>query len=390
MNVLVIASCYLPGYKAGGPIRSLANLVDHLGDEIKFRIITPDRDFKDSKPYTHIRIDSWNRVGKADIFYISPKQRLFNNFKKLICSIEYDVLYLNSFFSYQFTIKPLLFRRLCMIPEKPTVVAPRGEFSSGALKLKILKKQLYIMVAKMLGLYRDVIWQASSEHEEEDIRKLFGGDIPVVIAPNLTTLNYSVNELSQRKNKKGGYLKILFLSRISKKKNLDTALKMLVGLNGRIWFDIYGPIEDKHYWAKCQKIIADLPGNIKVSYCGCVSHEKVLSLMSDYELFFLPTLGENFGHVIVEAFCAGCPVLISDQTPWRDLEEKGIGWDIPLNRPDLFQNVLQKCIDMNGLEYVKWSNRAREYGFQITKDARVVEQNRQLFHYALSQINKRI
>ena len=74
-------------------------------------------------------------------------------------------------------------------------------------------------------------------------------------------------------------------------------------------------------------------------------------------LFFLPTLGENFGHIILEAFCAGCPVLISDQTPWRDLEEKGVGWNLPLDQPELFREVLQRFAGMENAEYIKWSKK---------------------------------
>ena len=102
--------------------------------------------------------------------------------------------------------------------------------------------------------------------------------------------------------------------------------------------------------------------------------------MREHDIFFFPTLGENFGHVILEALCAGCPILISDQTPWRDLEEKDVGWDMPLSKPEMFQEVLQRCVDMNNDEYVKWSERAQEYGFGVTKDDGVVEQNRRLFN----------
>jgi len=129
------------------------------------------------------------------------------------------------------------------------------------------------------------------------------------------------------------------------------------------------------------KINQLLPSNIKVQYCNVVRHDQVVSVMAEYDLFFLPTLGENFGHVILEALCAGCPVLVSDQTPWRGLEEKGVGWDLPLDRPELFQSVLQKCVEMNQEEHAKWSRRAWEYGIQITQDDKVVEQNRQLFYY---------
>ena len=56
-----------------------------------------------------------------------------------------------------------------------------------------------------------------------------------------------------------------------------------------------------------------------------------------------------------------------------------VGWDLPLSKPEMFQEVLQNCVDMNDYEYVKWSERAWEYGFQVTKDDGVVEQNRKLF-----------
>ena len=58
--------------------------------------------------------------------------------------------------------------------------------------------------------------------------------------------------------------------------------------------------------------------------------------------FFFPTLGENYGHVIYEALDSGCPVLISDQTPWRGLSEVGAGWDLPLDKPDLFRQACKR------------------------------------------------
>ncbi len=379
MKILTSVGYYLPGYKAGGPIRTLANMVDRVGDEFQFKIITADRDSDDTKPYPKIRIDDWNRVSKADVFYMSPQMRSLMGFKKIICSTECDAIYLNSFFSPHFTIKPLLLRRLRLIPAKPLILAPRGEFSPGALGLKSLKKRVYLWAVKAFGLYRGVVWQASSEHEEADIRRWFGKDVQVEVAPNIPPAVHSADELPPEKVKRKGCLKIIFLSRISRKKNLDGALKMLKGLNGEVQFNIYGPMEDKSYWAECQKIIGDLPGNIEVKYCGSVEHEKVGAVMREHDIFLFPTLGENFGHVILEALCAGCPILISDQTPWRALEEKGVGWDLPLSKPEMFREVLQRCVDMNNEEYVKWSERAREYGLGVTKDDGVVEQNRELF-----------
>ena len=298
--VLAVVDNYLPGYKAGGPIRTLANMVDRLGDEFEFKIVTADRDFEDTKPYSKIRVDGWNSVGKADVFYMSPDRRSLSDFRRPLCSTEYDILYLNSFFSPHFTIKPLLLRGLRLIPDRPLVIAPRGEFSPGALGLKSLKKRAYIAVAKVLGLYKGAVWQASSEHEEADIRQWFGSNARVVIAPDLPPVISPADDPKAVKQKTKGYLKIIFLSRISRKKNLDGALDMLKGLKGQIEFNIYGPIEDKLYWAECQRIISSLPEHIKVKYRGSIAHDKVGTVMREHDLFLLPTLGENFGHVILE------------------------------------------------------------------------------------------
>jgi len=387
LKILTSVGYYLPGYKAGGPIRTLTNMVDHLGDEFKFKIVTADRDFGDNKHYPGIKIDGWNRVGKAEVFYMSPNRRSLSDFKRLLCSTEYDVLYLNSFFSPHFTIKPLLIRRLRLIPDRPLVVAPRGEFSPGALGLKSFKKRVYITAAKALGLYKGVVWQASSEHEEADIRCWFGSDARVVAAPNLPPVINAADESKAVKSKIKGCLKIIFLSRISRKKNLDGALKMLKGVKGEIQFNIYGPMEDKTYWTECQKIIGSLPENIEVRYCGSVAHEKVGAVMREHDIFFFPTLGENFGHVILEALCAGCPILISDQTPWQDLEEKGVGWDLPLSKPKIFREVLQMCVDMNNEEYVKWSVRVRVYGLGVSRNDETVEKNCQLFYHAVGMMS---
>ena len=379
LKILTFIGYYLPGYKAGGALRTIVNMVDHLGDEFQFKIVTADRDFEDTESYPGIKVDGWNRVSRADVFYMSPKMRSLKEFKKILCSTECDVIYLNSFFSPHFTIKPLLLRRLRLITDKPLILAPRGEFSPGALGLKSLKKRVYLWAAKAVGLYQGVIWQASSKHEEVDIRQWFGKDVPVVVAPDLPPLVHSADELPPKKEKAAGNLKIIFLSRISRKKNLDGALKLLNGLKGKVQFSIYGPMEDRVYWVECQKIINRLPGNIDVKYCGSVAHDQVGAVMMEHDIFFLPTLGENFGHVIFEALCAGCPVLISDQTPWQGLEEKGVGWNLPLDRPEMLRKALQRCVDMDNGEYTKWSARARTFGLHVSRDDKVVEQNRGLF-----------
>lgn len=185
--------------------------------------------------------------------------------------------------------------------------------------------------------------------------------------------------------KTSGSLNIIFLSRITAKKNLDYALNVLKELRGTVTFDIYGPIDrDKKYWETCNRIIAELPNNVTVNYKGAIKQNEVRDTFSRYHVFLFPTRGENFGHVIMESLSAGCPVILSDQTPWRDLEEKGVGWDIPLSQPEKFRTVLEQLIEMDEDEFNVYSQHTIKHAIEAANDSNVLEQNRQLFLQAQS------
>jgi len=143
LTVLVFISNYLPGYKSGGPMRTISNMVEHLGDLFNFLIITGDRDIKDTSQYQNIKVNGWNKLDNYYVYYLSPEAQKYNTLKKILNNTNFDILYLNSFFSFRFSILPILVSRLSSKHNKQIVLAPRGEFSTGALKLKYFKKILY-------------------------------------------------------------------------------------------------------------------------------------------------------------------------------------------------------------------------------------------------------
>lgn len=381
--ILVLLAHYLPGYKCGGPIRTIANLVDHLGDEFDFKIITSDRDMHDLEPYPGVAINDWNRVGKASVYYASPQNLSFLRLSKLISETPHDLLYINSFHSPVFSVFPLFARRFGLIPGKKVVLAPRGEFSTGALAIKSFKKLCFAFTADILGLHQNLTWQASSEHEAEDIRfamKDIAGDI--VVAPNLLPKEDLEADLEIAPDRVSDTLRVVFLSRVSPMKNLDYALKALMRVNVPVEFDIYGIIDDPSYWETCQEQMKRLPGNVSAAYRGGIEHQEVHSLLRKYDLFFLPTRGENFGHVIFEALAAGVPVLISDRTPWKDLEEKGIGWVRPLGDIQGYVQVLSQYALTDGVEKHSRRQRTREFALALANQEAVVQGNKVLFRLA--------
>jgi glycosyltransferase involved in cell wall biosynthesis len=390
VKILALVNYYLPGYKGGGPIQSVANMAAMLGDDFQFKVITTDRDHRDAQSYAGVKAGEWQQVGRTSVLYLASRDLSLRNLRHVLNSTEYDILYLNSLFHPEFTIRPLLLWWTRMVRRTPVIVAPRGEFSPGALTIKPLKKQLYLSAVKVCGLYDKVLWHASSSYEENDIRRWFGSgavvdQAPIIVAPDLVPKSLFSEQTSQRRKTRGS-LRLIFVSRISPKKNLDGALRCLKGLRGSVEFDIYGPVDSDAYWAECQQIIRDLPYNISVTYHGTLRHEEVLQEFVRHDLLFLPTLGENFGHVILESLRAGCPVLISDRTPWRNLEAEGVGWDIPVEDTSAFQKVLQHCLEMDNQELRKMCERARDLAETVAHDDSSLWRNRELFLKASERV----
>ena len=140
LTVLSFVDYYLPGFKFGGPTRVLANTVEHLGEEFDFRIVTTDRDAGEAHPYAGIAVDSWVNVGYSEVCYLPREMITYAKLRSMITAAKPDIIYLNSFFSPIFTIRPMILRRLGLIPNVPVIVAPRGEFSPGALESKLSRR----------------------------------------------------------------------------------------------------------------------------------------------------------------------------------------------------------------------------------------------------------
>ncbi len=374
-TILTLINYYLPGFKAGGPIHSISNLVKNLGKEHTFKIITSDRDLGDEVPFNSIESDKWNRRDGTDIFYLKPEISSYFSIHHLLKEQKHDIIYLNSFFSFKFSIFALILNSF-FIKKSSIIISPKGEFSPGALKLKKFKKKMYIIFAKLIGLYKNVSWQASTHFEKQDILAVFP-NAKVLVAPDIfPTPN---NESIMNGNKETGLLKAIYLSRISPKKNLLGSLNVLSKIKGRVNYDIYGPIEDKKYWQKCQNIIAKMPTNIKVEYKGQVAYSEVLKTFSHYDLFFLMTHGENYGYVIIEALIAGCPALISDTTPWQDLAAFKAGVVQNLSEENNFLKSLEYWIEMDNDEHLVYRQGAKAYANTKLINEKIIDQYRHLF-----------
>lgn len=380
-RVLVFNRTFLPGFKAGGPIRSISNLIRRLEDRFDFAVVTRDRDMGDTVPYPGMKIGDWNWVEGCKVFYLAEQDVSGAVVRKVVRESGADLIYLNSFFDAIFTQRVMWARRFGRLGGAAVCVAPRGEFSEGAMAQKRPKKKVFITLAGLIGLYKGVHWHASSELEAADIQR----ELPWVkrdeisIALNLAPPRDAGHVQAARKAPYTHELVIAFLSRIVPKKNLSFALEALAQVKAPVRFLVFGTREDDAYWKVCADLIERLPPNVRVEYRGFVHPDDVPAGLAEADLFFFPTLGENYGHVIHEALCAGLPVLLSDQTPWEKVVDKQVGWIHPLGDPAPYARSIDTYWAMSVEARAAMAQRAIAYGDEVARNDSAVQDHIRMF-----------
>ena len=334
-KILLLMGRYLPGYKDGGPLRTMVNVTDALGEEYEFYIAAYDRDHGDTTPYEGIAYDRWNQVGKAKVWYVRPGGFT----RKLILQLAQgkDLVYLTGFYG-SYGYNTLLLKRFGKL-KQPVALASMGVFSQAAMAQKALKKTVFIRLCKLLGLFKQVTWSVTSELEAQDVKNNIGRNIRYVVAEDIPRPN-----VPGQKEKTAGPLQVIFLSRICAHKNLDMAIDALIAADCKnMTFTICGPIQEEEYWQMCQEKLEKLP--CPWSYMGNTQAEDVQGVFAQQDVLILPTKSENYGHVIFEALSVGCIPVISDTTPWGVVAEAGAGYVLPL-KTDAFAQALTELAQM--------------------------------------------
>ncbi|MET8201884.1 glycosyltransferase family 4 protein [Micromonospora taraxaci] len=318
-RVLLTCNYFEPGFRAGGPVRSVAQLLDTISPAIEVTMVTRDRDLGSTQPYPGLS-GQWVDRGNARIYYLDPgRPAQWYTLLKALRSTTFDLLYVNSLWARS-SILPILAAQAGIIRVERVLVAPRGELAASALGVKSRKKKLFLSVWGPILKRLNVYWHATSPHEGQLIRTLFPW-------ARIETRRNEVS-LPPEPIPPGaidGPPQLVFIGRISPIKNVAKVIEALALVTQPVILDVYGPIEDPSYWAECQRLAHRLPAHVTLSYRGELAPDAVRSSFSRYDMFVFPTQGENFGHVIAESLSASCPVICSDNTPWSPVLREGGG-----------------------------------------------------------------
>ncbi|MDB5280373.1 MAG: glycosyltransferase family 4 protein [Ferruginibacter sp.] len=350
ITIFITIPWFHPAYKAGGPVQSVANLVnEYAAPGIKFYIYCGNTDL-DGNVLNGVAFDEWVSYNQhTQVWYTSSKKREI--IQLLVDQVKPDMLFINGIYGVHFTMVPLLF---CKAPRK--IISVRGMLHSGALNQKALKKKAWLLGWKLLGIHRRYQFHATNEEEKGFIQKQFGNKTKIFIAENFPR---SFN-LKTPAKKEVGHLTLVSVGIVSAMKNYLLVLQAMAACKVAIEYHIYGSVKDELYWQSCLNVINRLPANIKVLHKGDIQPSKVEAMLSAYQVFILPSKSENFGHAIYEALSSGTPVITSHNTPWNGLEAAMAGKNVSLEIEPI-TNAINFFAALNNKEYQQWSTGSAVY-----------------------------
>jgi glycosyltransferase involved in cell wall biosynthesis len=373
--ILATVGCFWPGNDASGPNQSFAAVASALKHEFDFLLLARDRPLGET---TGDAPEGWVDLGFARAKYLAPLRFGARGLIPLIKQTPHDLLWFNSVYDREFTLPALAMSRIGALRQTPILLSPRGEFGVGALEVKAAKKQVFLHAARTLGLWKGITWHATSEAEAKDMAAEAPRDAKIVVAPNLRLMLTPPPFQPPTDT-----LRIVFVGRIAPIKGLPFALELLARFPKPATFEVLGPPEDATTHAQALALADKLPPHIKVIWRGVVSSEEILEAHSRSDVLLLPTAGENFGHAIFEALACGVPALISDQTPWRNLEAKQAGWDLPLSSPDAFLAKLEYFAALPAEQRALWREGARDCARAYVEKSGAVEATSRMLHEAM-------
>lgn len=372
-RVLIIYRSYFPSLSHLGPATAIRNLVTNMSDDYDFHILTLNHEFATGAPL--FKEPLHREAGPHAVVEYVPRglaglriltQRLRENFHAIDIQCAFDPL---------LAIPALVLCRFGMAGNSRIFHTPHGIFMDVIMSAGRLKKALFCRTADLVRLYDKVTHLAGSPGEETDIRRNHVRDQSVRVVSQFVE---TVPVPDLKRTKPANRLRIAFVGRVTEQKNLLFAIDILKRLKVPATMDVFGAVGDEAYFTACKTAIAGGLGNAEIRFKGGIAKEALFAQLPEYDVLLQPTLGENFGHSIVEALYLGLPVLISDRSPWTDVESQNAGWSLPLSDPQPYADRLGEIYEM-GEEWSALSDSALRYAHATFDSAQTMTRYRQAY-----------
>lgn len=391
MKILCFIESYLPGTKGGGPVRGLSNMVAQLSEHHEFFILTRNHDYLDSNTYPNIKPNQWIKDEAGSQVYYAGGQSWKRASIEAIEALKPDWIYLQGALSPM--TRQLLSARKWnkALYRVKVLLAPHGNLSSVALQHHFWRKYAWIFYAKLRNLYSGISWHAASAREAAQISRCFGADedirevpmapaLPDAFERGVTENRESlVPDMDSDFGHSAACFCLVYFGRVSPEKNLEFAFERLSEFakmhpNVQVRYDVIGFGTDE-YVAQLKTLAEKVPPNLRIDFIGQLpsaalhawlsgsskSQDASLGKRAVYKAMLMPSRTENFSYTILESLQAGIPVLVSDQTPWRDLFAKGVGWDLSLEALDPWRQALEALLRQSSVQELERQQSALKF-----------------------------
>ncbi|WP_028134714.1 glycosyltransferase family 4 protein [Bradyrhizobium japonicum] len=363
-RVLIIYRSFFPSLSHLGPATAIRNLLHNMSEDYDFHLVTLNYDFTSGVPMFETQLHR-ERMGTATVEYIptgiAGLRVLFDRVRE-----DFDVVDIQCAFDPLVAIPTLILNRLGFLGNKRVFHTPHGIFMDVIMSASALKKRLFCRLADLIDLYRGVIHLAGSPAEVHDIRRNHLRSQNVLMVSQF--VEGGALRLTRRE-KQPARLRMAMVGRVTVQKNVTFALDIVRRLTVASSLDIFGEIDDSAYAKQCIEMVRAGTGQCDVTFKGNLPKDELFAQLADYDVLLHPTLGENFGHSIVEALSLGLPVVISDRSPWTDVAASNAGWALSLSAPNSFVEKLEAIHAMGPEAWSELSEGALRYS-GATFDAR--------------------
>jgi len=311
--------------RRGGPSQAAIEMVNALRlRQVDASIVTTNDDCESL--LTDLPIGGWTSYGGVPVLAFPRWNPPIGVLKEYIFSSHlnrwlpgnlrnFDIIHVHALFSYPSTVAMMHARRARI----PYLLRTIGQLSPWSLAQSKLRKQLMLKLVERRNLDTASLLHFTTTRERDECFAAFGQSFPSLVLP----LGVRLPSLFPATKSKRDGLRLLFLSRLHPKKQLEVLLKGLALFQSdfpqAIWqLDIAGAGEPA-YLASLQKLAVQLNLSQRCRWLGHVQGDAKISLLQQADWFLLPSAAENFGIAVVEALAAGTPVIVSPQVAVAEL-----------------------------------------------------------------------
>ncbi len=339
-KLLYITPYYKPAWFYGGPPKYIAEQADYLAAhfDCSVDVVTLNRN-GDEKLFDTDEVVV-KEINKVTVHYLPPSG---SKLGRAYFSSPVLKSYLEQFKAYDLVHIHMLFNAFSTVGAAFSIKhgIPFGYSLQGTLDRFSLTRSKWLKRAHRL-LYDDgYLSKAAFVHfttEDERKNALVSKDIKAVVIPLGTVLEPFV-EYPKRGSDVD--LRMVYLSRINRKKGLDLLVAALAELKGKVAvsLDIFGEDDDR-FIDELNGIIASGQLQGEVAFKGKLDPSERNRVLQSYDVLALTSRQENFGLVVTEALDQKIPVLISDKVNvYDEVEKHQCGWVTSLSVSDIARKI---------------------------------------------------